>query len=148
MQVILLKDVPKVGRQFDVKTVADGYALNFLFPKGFAEMATKDKVMTLEAKRAEIAHLVEAGEKAVGEAVKKLDGIKITIAGGKASDEGTLYKGVNADMIAEALSKAAGVKITPDIFDLEQPIKALGEQPLTLRAEGATAECTLVIQES
>jgi len=146
MQVILTKDVPKVGRQFDVKTVADGYALNFLFPRGLAEMATDEKVATLEAKRAEIAHLIETEEKALAEAIRKLDGAKVTIEAGKVSDEGTLYKGVNADMVAEALSKAAGVKITADTFLFDQPIKTVGEHPLTLRVEDVSATCTLVVE--
>ena len=145
MQVILTKDVPKVGRQFDVKNVADGYALNFLFPRGLAEMATDEKVTALEAKRAEIAHLVEVGEKATMEAIKKLDGAKVTIQGGRASDEGSLYKGVNADMIAEALSKAAGTKITVDAFSFDQPIKTVGEHPLTLRVGEVSATVTLAV---
>lgn len=146
MQVILTKDVPKVGRQFDVKNVADGFALNFLFPRGLAEMATDEKVVTLEAKRAEIAHLIEAGEKTLAEAVKKLDGVKVVIKAGKVSDEGTLYKGVNADMVAEELSHAAGAKITSDSFLFDQPIKAVGERPLTLRVGDVSTMCTLVVE--
>jgi|CXWL01.1.fsa_nt_gi large subunit ribosomal protein L9 len=148
MQIILTKDVPKVGRQFDIKSVADGFALNFLFPKGLAELATKAKVEALEAKRSEIAHLQEVGEKALMEAVKKLDGAKVTIKGGKASESGSLYKGISAGTVAEALSKAAGAKIPTDIFELAQPIKAVGEHPLALRSGAAKAECTLVVEAS
>lgn len=146
MQIILLKDVPKVGRQFDVKNVADGYALNFLFPKGLAELATKDKVAALEAKRAEIAHLQEVNEQSLKAAVKKLDGAKIVIKAGKASESGSLYRGVNADAIATALSKAAGVKITTDIFNLKQAIKTVGEHAIALQSGETTAECVLVVE--
>lgn len=146
MQIILLKDVPKVGRQFDIKSVADGFALNFLFPKGLAELATKGKVTALETKRSEIAHMQEANEQALSEALKKLDGAKVTIKGGKASESGSLYKGVSADAVATALSKAAGVKITTDIFNLEQAIKTVGEHPIALQSGEASAECTLVVE--
>jgi len=146
MQIILLKDVPKVGRQFDIKSVADGFALNFLFPKGLAELATKDKVTALETKRSEIAHLQEVNEEMLMAAVKKLDGTKVAIKGGKANEGGSLYRGVNGGVIAEALSKAAGVKITTDIFNLEHPIKTVGEHPLALRVGDVSATCTLVVE--
>jgi len=146
MQIILIKDVPKVGRQFDLKNVADGFALNFLFPKGLAELATKDKIKALEARQAEVAHLHEVSEQALVTAVKKLDGAKITIKAGKASESGSLYKGVNAETIAEALSKIAGAKLSADIFDLAHPIKTIGEHSLTLHTGDVSAECTLVVE--
>lgn len=146
MQIILTKDVPKVGRQFDLKTVADGFALNFLFPKGLAELATKDKIEALTARRSEIAHLQEVGEQALVAAVKKLDGAKVVIKGGKASESGSLYKGISAEMVAEALSKTAGAKLSSDIFDLAHPIKTVGEHPLKLRVGDVSANCTLVVE--
>ena len=146
MQIILTKDVPKVGRQFELKSVADGFALNFLFPKGLAELATKDKIQALEARRAEIAHLQEVGEQALTAAVKKLDGAKIVIKAGKASESGSLYKGINAEMVAEAISKAAGAKLSSDIFDLAHPIKTVGEHALKLRSGDVSANCTLVVE--
>lgn len=146
MQIILTKDVPKVGRQFDLKNVAGGFALNFLFPKGLAELATKDKIQALAERQAEVAHLHEVSEQALVAAVKKLDGAKITIQGGKANESGSLYKGVSADMVAEALSKAASAKLSADIFDLAHPIKTVGEHPLTLRVPNVSADCTLVVE--
>jgi large subunit ribosomal protein L9 len=146
MQVIFLKDVAKAGRQFDVKNVADGYALNFLIPKGLAEMATKDKVASLEARKAEIAHLRESGVQELTDAIKKMDGEKVVIKAGKASEEGSLYKGVSADDIAEALSKTAGVKITQDNFDLDQPIKTIGEHMLIIYVGEAKSHCTLIVE--
>ena len=146
MKVILTKDVPKVGRQFDIKTVADGFALNMLFPRGLAELATKDKIEALEAKRAEIAHLQEVGEQALMEAIKKLDDARVIIKGGKANESGSLYKGVNTDAVAEALSKVAGAKITSNNFDLESAIKTVGEHPLTVTAGDAKAHCVLVVE--
>ena len=53
MQVILLKDVPKIGRKNDVKNVSDGYAFNFLFSNKLAEQATPQKIKELEKMRKE-----------------------------------------------------------------------------------------------
>src|SRR3989344_8752926 len=58
MKVILLKDVRSVGQHGEVKSVADGYALNFLFPKKLAEPATEEKIRQLEARKK--AHEAEA----------------------------------------------------------------------------------------
>lgn len=146
MQVILLKDVPKVGRQYDLKTVADGFALNLLFPKGLAELATKEKIAVLEEKQKAIAHLREADSKAIEGALARLDGIAVTISAGKANDKGTLFKGVDADDVAAALGKAAGTKIDTDTFDLPSPIKTTGAHKLSLKAGNVTAECTLMVE--
>lgn len=146
MQVILLKDVPKVGRQFEIKNVADGHALNLLFPRRLAELATKEKVAALESRRAEIAHLQEASVSALADALKKLDGTTITINGGKANEQGNLYKGIGNEDVAMALSKVAGVKIATDNFELTEHIKAIGKYPLTLMAGGTSASITLLVE--
>ncbi len=146
MQIILLKDVPKVGRQFEVKNVADGHALNLLFPRGLAELATKEKVAVLESRRAEIAHLQEASASALAAAFKKLDGTTVPLNGGKASEQGNLYKGIGPEGVAEALSKAAGVKITTNNFELSEHIKAAGKYPIELSAGGVTSRITLLIE--
>jgi large subunit ribosomal protein L9 len=146
MQVILLKDVPKLGRQFEVKNVADGHALNLLFPRGLAEHASKEKVAALESRRAEIAHLEKVDLETLAKAIKKLDGVKVTIKVGKANEQGNLYKGVGSAGVAEALSKEVGAKITSDNFDLPTHLKTVGEHPLSLKVGEASANCTIVVE--
>lgn len=148
MQVILLKDIPKLGRQFDVKQVADGHALNMLFPRGLAELATKEKVAALEARRSAITHLQQADAEALAGALKKLDGTTITIKGGKANEQGSLYKGVGPTEVALALSRAAGVKITISNFDLPAHLKTVGEHPLIVRGGESSATCTVLLEAS
>src|SRR3990167_742911 len=66
MKIILLEDVKKIGKKFDVKDVSDGYAKNFLFPKGLAEVATPSALKELEKKKTEM-------EKEDRELMKHLD---------------------------------------------------------------------------
>ena len=51
MKVIFLQDVPRVGKRHDIKEVNDGYAMNFLFPRKLAELATSKAIAELEVQR-------------------------------------------------------------------------------------------------
>lgn len=148
MQVILLKDVPKVGRQFDVKNVADGFALNLLFPRRLAERATKEKVATLEARRAEISHLMVAEKKTLVEAIKRLDGTAVTLKAGKANEHGSLYKSVTIEEIALVLSKAVHAKITPSELDVPNAIKSIGEHKITIKADEDSAVVSVMVESN
>ena len=54
MRVIFLKDVPKIGKKFEIKNISDGHALNFLIPQGAVKIATPDAVKNVEALKAVI----------------------------------------------------------------------------------------------
>lgn len=148
MQIILLKDVPKVGLQFDIKNVADGFALNLLFPRGLAERATKEKVATLEARRAEISHLKVVEKKTLAEAIKRLDGTAVTLKAGKASEQGNLYKSVTTEEVALVLSKAVHAKITSNELDVPHAIKSTGEHKITVKADEISAVVSLMVESS
>ena len=135
-----------MGRQFDVKNVADGFALNLLFPRKLAELATKEKVAALESRRAEIAHLIEADAKALHVAFQKLDGTAVTVRAGKANDQGSLYQGLTSEDVAAALSKAVGAKVPTDAFELTAPIKTSGEHKLVLKVGENTASVSIIVE--
>ena len=133
MQVILLKDVEKIGKKFDVKNVKDGYARNFLFAKGLAKPATKEALIWVETQK-------EIIEKKAGEELKKfenaasaLDDQEVLIPV-KVGEEDQLFESVTAQKIADKL-KEAGFNIKKSQIDLTQPIKELGEFPVKIKFE-------------
>lgn len=123
-QVILLKDVERLGRRGRVVNVRDGYALNYLYPQGMGVRATAANLKRLEGlrKKFEIEEK-ERAEHARGLSARLEDkSLTLTV---KASDEGHLYGSVNSGTIHEALL-AEGFEIEPRAVRLVEPIKEVG----------------------
>jgi large subunit ribosomal protein L9 len=148
MKVIFLKDVKGKGKKGEVKNVAEGYAQNFLIPRGFAKEATQGNINTLEAKKKkdeEIAaqHLADA------EKLKEtIEALTVTIAT-KAGDGGRLFGSITSKQIADELKKL-GHKIDKRKIDLPDPIRALGftNVPLKLHSKvTATVKVQVVEQK-
>ncbi|MDD5618262.1 MAG: 50S ribosomal protein L9 [Candidatus Omnitrophica bacterium] len=123
MKVILRKDVDKIGKCGQIVSVKDGFARNFLLPKGFALEATKEstKQIELEKKKREQGKKIEKTK--AEESAEKLKGLSLTISA-EAKDD-NLYGSVTPADIYEAL-KNEGVEIDKQNIILEQPIKKLG----------------------
>lgn len=143
LKVILLKKVPKLGELGDVKEVALGYARNFLIPRGLAEEATEKAVANIEARKAELAKHAEAELVRMEAIASKLEGQTIEIKA-KASDEGTLYAGITAVKIAQAM-KDKGFDIKKE-YITAPAVKETGEYEITVKLEhGLEARVTLLV---
>lgn len=94
MKIILLKDIAKLGRKYDVKNVSDGYALNLLIPKGAAVAATPDALKRLEAERSKIEGERKVQEELIAKNISGLQDVTLTIVG-KANDKGHLFAGLH-----------------------------------------------------
>ncbi|MFY9493502.1 MAG: 50S ribosomal protein L9 [Minisyncoccia bacterium] len=144
MKVVLLSDVPNLGRKSEVKNVSPGYAKNFLFPRGLAMVLTSTAVLELVGqdlakKRQAEKDLVEAEA-----AAHKLDGLEIEVAM-KVSKDGVGYAGVSAQKIAETLS-GLGFKISKNQIKINSPIKKLGEYPVAVSLpHGLEAEVKMIV---
>ena len=140
MKVVLLDNIKGIGQVGDIKDVSDGYARNFLFPRRSARPASEGVLKDVQAlKLKKLQELALAKDKAV-ELAAKLAGTKIELSG-KANDKGTLFAGIEAHHVADAVSAAGGVKISPDMVKLPEHIKTVGEHQVTLElADGVTAE--------
>lgn len=137
MKVILNQTVPKVGKQGDVVTVADGYARNFLFPRGLAIVAEKKQLEALN-RRNERTAAKSADDKALAEKIReKLDGKQIRIQGKVGRDGGKLFGAITAQDVADMLKTETGVTIEKRQIGLVQPIKRLGKftVPIDLHRE-------------
>ncbi len=144
MEVILLKDVAKVGRRAEVVTVSEGYAINFLIPKGMAKAATPSARRELESKKGIESKNQAENEGKVVESLKAIDGKSITIRM-KANDEGHLFARLHKDAIASAIYDQLGVCIANDLVPVDG-IKNIGTHEVTLSAHGARATVTLLLE--
>jgi large subunit ribosomal protein L9 len=135
MKVILLKDSKKIGRKYEIKDVADGYALNSLIPAGIAVPATASYLKVVEAKKKQDGIMKEEFKKAFEYALTKLPDGKLHIAG-KVNEKGHLFAGINKDKIIDEFKKETSIILSDEHFDLEKPIKEIGEQTIEIKVEG------------
>ena len=130
MEVILLERIEKLGTIGDVVKVKNGYARNFLLPRGKALRANESNRKVFEANREKIeATNAERRSGAESEA-SKIDGAKVQLIR-QASNTGQLYGSVSARDLAEAL-EAAGHKVAKNQIVLDKPIKAIGVQDVKI----------------
>ena len=128
MQVVLLERIGRLGQMGDVIKVKNGYARNFLLPKGKALRATKANLAQFETQRAQLeANNLELKKEADAVAAK-LNG-KSFIALRQASDSGQLYGSVSTRDIAELITEGGFTVMRSQIL-LDRPIKSLGRHPV------------------
>ena len=145
MKIILIKDVRKVGRKFEVKNVADGYAINSLIPSGAALAATPGNIRSVESRKAKDVLSKKEFETALEYAISKLKDGKLHI-GGKVNDKGHLFAGIHKEQIVEEFKKQTGTELPVDIFELEKPIKEVGEHTVNLKVDGKVFKISLLIK--
>lgn len=133
MRVILLKDIENIGKQYEIKEVKDGYARNFLVPKGLAKLATKKAIEWAELQKKLLQKQDEEGLKKIQELVSNVDGTEVMISV-KIGEEGQLFEKITIQKIIEKL-KELGFDIKKGQIELEEPIKELGEFPLKIKFE-------------
>jgi len=146
MKIILLQDIENVGKKGDIKNVADGYARNFLFPRNLAKVATEEAIVELEKEKELEAQKAEEELKKTQELVSKIDGLEFEVIE-KIDESGKLYGSINEVRIAKVL-KEKGFDIKKKQIKIPQPIKELGEFPVTLLFDhGLEAEIKLIVME-
>lgn len=138
MRVVLLQEVPRLGKVGEVKDVASGYARNFLLPRGLAEFATPAAM-----KRVEEIREAEEKRQALLEAemvslAQTLEGVEITLKA-KVGAQERLYGAVTSGDIAEELKRVTGQDIDKRKIELEEPIRQLGEYEVLVRLSTESA---------
>lgn len=125
MKVIFLKDVKNIGRKYEEKNVADGYALNFLIPKKLAVPATGAVAGQIKSLKENEAKHKEAEFSKLEKEVGKLTSTEVVIEA-KANEKNHLFAALTREKLAEILEKEHGVKIHSGMINLDHPIKELG----------------------
>jgi large subunit ribosomal protein L9 len=131
MQVLLRRDVEKLGKIGDVVDVKAGYARNYLLPRGFAMPVTPTNLARIEKeKKVEVQRREEVRQQ-LTELSKKLEAASFTVTS-KANEDGALFGSVNAETIAAAMVQE-GYAVDGKMIDLPEPIKQLGVYDIKVR---------------
>jgi len=132
MKLILIAEVPELGRKGDVVDVSEGYARNYLLPKNLAVKATPGALSNAEA-------LVKARREAdrrsfeAAEAIAKtLVGTRVVLAA-RAGDEGKLFGSISTADIIEGVKKFTGIELEKGHVQLAEPIKSIGMHEIRVK---------------
>ena len=136
MKVIFLKDVPRVGKRYDVKEMSDGYAMNFLLPRKLAQPATPKALAELELRKKEIQIEKEVQESLLLKNLEEIKG-KVLHIKAKADEKGHLFFGIHNKEIVEAMHAEHHADIGEEFIPLEKPIKEVGEFDIPIEIKAA-----------
>ena len=125
MKVVLLKDVKSQGKKDDLITVSDGYARNYLIPRGLAVEADAKALNDIKNRETARLHRIETEKAAANEIKAKLEGAVVKIRG-KAGADGKLFGSVTSADIADGLKKQHGIEVDRKKIVMDQPVKAFG----------------------
>lgn len=148
MKVVLLQNVPTLGRKFDIVQVKDGYAINFLFPKQWAKVATGQAIQEIETrKKKELikGEETKAFEKEIAEKIKKVSTLTVQR---KTSTKDHLFAAVGEKDIIEILKTSIYVELASHNIVLSEPIKTLGQHGIHIIVGEHKIPLTIVIEKS
>ncbi len=137
MKVLFKKDVEGVGRAGQVKDVADGYARNFLLPRGFAVATTAAALKQLADQQAVAARKAAEEEQAARSLKQRLEARPIVVSA-RAGPQGRLYGSVTNADVADAVRQQLGATIDRREIELPEPIRHVGTHTVVARLHRST----------
>ncbi len=143
MKIILLQDVAKIGRRYEIVEVPDGYAMNQLIPKKMAEAATAANVKRVEKMSKDKEDSVVADSEAFAAAVATINATPVTITL-EANEQGHLFKAVSAEDVMIA-ARGVGAVITEEMVSFDSPIKEVGQHEIALKQGEDTELITITV---
>lgn len=132
MKIILLQDVPKVGRKYEVKNVSDGYARNFLLVKNLAKIATSKAIKAVESEKKQVEEEKKTQEDILQKNLEGLKDLKI-VFDGKNNEKGHLFAGIHGQDISKILKEQSHLDIPAELIQLEKPIKEIGQYKIKVK---------------
>lgn len=143
MKVVFFEDVEGTAQVGEVKEVKNGFARNFLLPRGIAGATTRDNLQranSLAQKEARRQEKLDGEARGIS---SKLEGYTVTLEA-RVGETGRLFGSITNRDIAEALTAKAGVEIDPHTVLLPEPIRDIGPRPVTIKfTRNVTAEVTV-----
>ncbi len=131
MKVIFLQDVKGQGKKGEIKEVSEGYARNFLLPKGVVQIATEGAKKTLNQQVASAQKKKDNEKKDAQELAARLSELTLVIKA-KAGEGGRLFGAITSKQISEALEQQK-ISVDKRKIELEEPIRALGVTKVTVK---------------
>jgi large subunit ribosomal protein L9 len=144
MKIILLKDIAKVGRKYDIKDIKDGYALNMLIPRGMAIAATADAVKRIELERSKQDGERKMRAELLLKNIQQLDGVTITMEE-KANEKGHLFAAIHRAELIPVIQKQTRLQVDEEYLILDKPLKEIGEHEIEVRAAGKSVKFKLLL---
>jgi len=145
MKVILLKDVPQLGRKDEIKNVADGFGRNYLLPKGLAVAATEQVQKAADESRVKLSIEAEKALQETQKSAEEIEGLTLVIKS-KANEKGDLYAQVHESDIVKKL-KELGFSVSAKQIKIDEPIKRTGEYKVPIVfSEGIEAEVKAIVE--
>ena len=146
MKVILLQDIPNTGQAGQIREVANGYARNYLIPKGIAAPANPEYLQKLTTIRQASAERRVREQADWEEVAKGIDGTTITLSA-RAGTEGRLFGSVTSSHIAQALSQATGHEVDRRGILLPRSIRDIGSFAVPVRLyQGVEVSITVSVE--
>lgn len=142
MQVILLKDLAKVGLKGEIKNVADGYALNFLLPQKLAIAATPEEIAKLKSVKIGQERKKQTEQLKTSSVLRKINNKKFVFKV-KTSEKGTLFKAITANDIIKAAEREWHVSLKEEWILLDKHLKEVGSYPVGVKFQNESI--TLII---
>jgi len=130
VKVLLKQDVKGSGKAGEVVNVSDGYAKNFLLPKGLAMAADASAINAAAIKKSADAHRKDMQVKRAKDLANEMSGLTVKVIA-KAGENGKLFGSVGAQEVADALKAQYGIEIDKRKIRIDEPIKALGITEIT-----------------
>ena len=146
MKVILIKNVPNLGKLGQLVEVKDGYALNYLIPNGLAQDATSKTLAKMKSQQEqETQKVVKAQE---GHAkIKRVIAGQTVVVSAKANDAGKLFAAISAQDIALAIQKKFSLPVEPRFIKVPQPIKIVGQHEAILKIDNEEVRFWVVVEK-
>lgn len=144
MQVVLSANVKNLGRRGDVVSVKPGYFRNFLYPEGFAEVATPGLLKLVAERKEKMAMEKEEVLKNAKEVFEKINGLELKLME-KVNEQGHLYAAVSADEVVTAIEDLTQITLDKSWLDMS-PIKEKGMHIVKVKLGNEVAEVNVVVE--
>ncbi len=147
MQVILKQDVKGQGKKGQMVNVSDGYARNYLLPRGLAEVASKSNINALKGKQESLEYRMKKELDEANAVAEKMKDIQVNIKA-KAGENGKLFGSVTSKDVSEALTSQHHIKLDKKKFVMPEGIKSLGETIVDVKLHtGVTGKLKVVVEK-